>query len=254
MDKASFDEQVVLITGACGGIGKASAEYFIARGARVMLADLNPDALQAVAADIGGDNCAWVATDVASAESVENMVARTLERFGKLDIFVANAGIEGPNAPIVDMDVEAYDRVMAVNVRGVWLGLKYVIPHMKERGGKIVLISSVGGLRGSAGISPYVASKHAVIGLARTAAKEVAKYNIRVNAICPGAIDTRMMEALARNAGVSVEDFQAANSQAAPLGRYGRPDEVAEMIGFLSSEASSFSTGGVHVMDGGLTC
>ena len=251
--------KIALITGGAGGIGQAAARQFTDEGARVVLVDLNEAALQSVVRSIGEDMASYEVADVTKPEQVESYVNSAVERWGGIDIFLANAGIEGELSPIPDYPIEVFDRVMAVNVRGVWLGLKYVVPVMRERGGgSIVITSSTAGISGSAGISPYVTSKHAVIGLMRSAALECAPLGIRVNTVNPAPIETRMMRSLeemrvaaADNSEVTVERTKQAFTARIPLQRYGDPEEVARMMLFLASDESSFCTGGVYMVDGG---
>lgn len=248
-----LDQKVVLITGAAGGIGIAAVRRFVEEGARVVIADMNIGALEAIVDELGRDKAACVQVDVSQAEQVESMVDFCVATFGGIDVFVANAGIEGKIGEISDSTVENFDRVMSVNVRGVWLGLHYVIPVMRQGGGGSIIITSSGaGVKGSVNMVPYNTSKHAVIGLMRCAALESAKYNIRVNTVNPGAIETRMMR--------SIEDgfvpgdgsqFKQQLEQMTPMGRYGLPEEVANMMVFLASDESSYCTGSVYMVDGG---
>jgi NAD(P)-dependent dehydrogenase (short-subunit alcohol dehydrogenase family) len=247
--------KVALITGGAGDIGKAAARMFIAEQASVMLADRDEAAVLAVAAEIGSDRIGTCVADVAEPAANQAMVRAAVERFGGLDILLANAGIGGGVRPIVDCDVDMFDRVMAVNVRGVWLGLKYAIPEIAKRGGgSVVITSSVAGLGGTAGLSPYVTSKHAVIGLMRTAALECAPMKIRVNTVNPSPVESRMMRAL--EDGLVPGQAETVHQQLRhriPLGRYAEPDEVARMMLFLCSADAAFLTGGVYMVDGGMT-
>jgi NAD(P)-dependent dehydrogenase (short-subunit alcohol dehydrogenase family) len=176
-----------------------------------------------------------------------------------VDIFVSNAGIEGVIRPIDEYPLDIFQQVMAVNVTGVWLGLKYIIPVMRERGGSIVITSSTAGFRGTPGISPYTASKHAVIGIMRTAALECARWNIRVNTVNPAPIETRMMRSLeemhsaSASGKATVETIKNTFINRIPLARYGTPDEVAALMLFLASDESRFCTGGVYMVDGGMS-
>ncbi|MDP7548239.1 MAG: SDR family oxidoreductase, partial [Alphaproteobacteria bacterium] len=182
-------------------------------------------------------------------------VAAAVEQFGGVDIALLNAGIEGRVTPIAEYAEEMFDKVMAVNVRGVFLGLKYVMPAMGTRGGgSIVITSSTAGIRATGGMSAYVASKHAVIGLMRTAALEGAEMNIRVNTVNPAPIDTRMMASIEEQRGLPAGDrSNRPMARHMPLQRYGEPDEVARLMLFLGSEDSSFCTGGVYMVDGGVS-
>ncbi len=251
--------KVAVITGAAGGIGQAAASLFAAEGAQVVLVDLNEAGLQSAVQHVGSDTASYVVADTTQPEQVQNYVAAAVERYGGIDVLVANAGIEGEIHPIPDYPVDVFDRVLAVNVRGVWLGLKHVIPVMRDRGGgSIVITSSTAGIRGTSGMSAYNTSKHAVIGLMRTAALECAPLSIRVNCVNPSPTETRMMRSI-EGMRVSAADSphttidQAKETFAAriPLQRYGDPEEVGKMMLFLASDDSSFCTGGVYMVDGG---
>ena len=177
-----LEGKVAIITGGAGGIGRAAGKLFVEEGAHVILVDLDESALQDVVQAIGDENATYVVADTSHPDQVQGFVNEAVERYGGVDIFLANAGIEGELNSIVDTPVEMFDQVMSVNVKGVWLGLKYVMPVMRERGGgSIVITSSTAGVRGSPGMAPYSTSKHAVIGLMRSAAMEGASMGIRVN-------------------------------------------------------------------------
>jgi 3alpha(or 20beta)-hydroxysteroid dehydrogenase len=244
--------KVALITGAGGGIGLASAHALVNQGCAVVLVDLHAAALAEATAEIGA-NASYIVANVADSDSMQGAVQFALTRHGGIDIFIANAAIEGALAGIVDYPLEQFDKVMAVNVRGVWLGIKYVVPVMRQRGGgSIVVTSSGAGVRGMPKMSPYSASKHAVIGIMRSVAIECAKDNIRVNAVTPGPVETRMMRSIEEGlAPGSGEKIKQRFEHATPLKRYAVPQEIAEMIVFLASDASSYCTGGVYPVDGG---
>jgi len=254
-----LSEKVALITGGAGGIGRAAARIFTGEGAKVVLVDREEEALQNVVSSIGEDKASYVVADVTLLEQSESYVKSAIERWGGVDIYLANAGIEGIVSPIPDYPFDMFEQVMAVNVRGVWLGLKYVIPAMRQRGGgSIVITSSTAGIGGTAGMSAYTTSKHAVIGMMRTAAIECAPLGIRVNTVNPAPIETRMMRSLeemrvaaADDSEVTVERTKKANSARIPLQRYGDPEEVAKLMLFLASDDSSYCTGGVYMVDGG---
>lgn len=250
-----LENKVAVITGGAGGIGKAAARLFADEGANVLLVDLDETALQSACEEIGSNRVSYCTADVTSHEDNQRMIATAEERYGGVDILVANAGIEGDVAPIVDYDERRFDQVMAVNVKGPFLGLKAAIPAMAKRGGgSVVITSSITGVTGSPGVTPYSTSKHAVIGMAKSAAKECAAMNIRVNTVNPSPVETRMMRSL--EAGFSPDDAEAARARIAagiPLGRYGEPDDVARVMLFLASDDSSFVTGSVYMVDGGNT-
>lgn len=243
--------KVAVITGATGGIGAAASRLFAAEGAELMLVDMDAERLEALGGETGA---AWHAGDVSDPEVNEAVAAATAERFGGIDIGLLNAGIEGALAPIGDYTVEMFDRVMAVNARGVWLGLKALMPHLERRGGgSLVLTSSTAGIRAIPDMSAYTASKHAVIGLMRSAAIEGSASNIRVNTVNPSPIDTRMIQSLEEMYGVAGSGSNQPLAGATPLRRYGEPEEVARLMLFLAGDESSFCTGGVYMVDGGVS-
>jgi NAD(P)-dependent dehydrogenase (short-subunit alcohol dehydrogenase family) len=248
-----LEKKTAVITGGAGGIGKETAKRFLKEGAEVMLVDLNEDDLKQAREELGGNNVYYVAADVSKVEDVQNYANKAKEQFGKVDIFFNNAGIEGVVKPIGDYPVEEFDKVMAVNVRGMWLGMKFIIPLM-QRGGSIIITSSVAGLRGTANVSPYVASKHALLGITKSLALEVAGDNIRVNALNPSPVDNRMMRSLEK--GFNPDDEKEAKSQfqqMIPLGRYAENKDIANLATFLASDESSFITGATYMIDGGMT-
>jgi NAD(P)-dependent dehydrogenase (short-subunit alcohol dehydrogenase family) len=252
--------KVAVITGGAGGIGRAAGKLFTEEGARVLLVDVNQAALQDAVQTIGSNVTSYTVADTTQPEQVQHFVHTAVERYGGIDIFLANAGIEGVVQPITDYPIEIFDQVMAVNVRAVWLGLKYVIPVMRARGGgSIVITSSVAGIRGGPGVSPYTTSKHAVIGLMRAATLECAPLGIRVNTVNPAPIETRMMRSLeemrasAAGGASTVEQIKQHAASRIPLQRYGAPEEVARLMLFLASDESSFCTGGVYMVDGGIS-
>ncbi|MGB0317474.1 MAG: SDR family NAD(P)-dependent oxidoreductase [Pseudomonadales bacterium] len=249
-----LNDKVAIITGGSGGIGEAAAKRYLAEGAKVVLVDLDGEALASVAQRLG-DGVAVYAGDITTPEANAAMVALAIERFGGVDILLANAGIEGTVAPLTTQSVEVFDRVMAVNVRGVWLGLQAVFPAMAKRGGgSVIITSSVAGIGGTAGLSPYVTSKHAVIGMMRCAALEGAADRIRVNTVNPSPVETRMMRSL--EDGMMPGDGQTAHATIAagiPLGEYAQPADIANMMCFLASDEARFMTGGVYMVDGGIS-
>lgn len=254
---ARLTDKVAVITGGAGGIGRAAARLFTEEGAQVLLVDLHEAALQNAVQGTESRAASYVVADTTQPDQVQHFVNTAVERYGGIDVFLANAGIEGVLQPIPDYPIDVFDQVMAVNVRAVWLGLKYVIPVMRRRGGgSIIITSSTAGIRGSVGLSAYTTSKHAVIGLMRTAALECSSLGIRVNTVNPAPIETRMMRSLeemrASQAGsVTVEQVKQGFASRIPLKRYGAPEEVARLMLFLASDDSSFCTGGVYMVDGG---
>ncbi|MDP6350816.1 MAG: SDR family oxidoreductase [Alphaproteobacteria bacterium] len=253
---ARLEGKVAMITGGAGGIGRAAGKLFAAEGAKVLLVDLDQAALDAAAQEaleVGGDGVSTTVADVSQPDQVEGTVDLALERYGGLDIALLNAGIEGRVLPITDYPIDLFDQVIAVNVRGVWLGLKYAMPAIARRGGgSIVITSSIAGVRGRPGLSAYVSSKHAVVGMMRTAALEGAANGIRVNTVNPSPIETRMMRSLEK--GNNPDDPEAVRAEFAagsPFGRYGDPEEVAKLMLFLASDDSSYITGSVHMIDSG---
>ena len=239
--------KVAIITGGAGGIGAAAAKLFVKEGAKVLLVDINESALQKLVAELGSAASFFVA-DVTKPEDNAAYVKAAVDRFGGLDILLANAGIEGAVAPIVDYPVEMFDKFLAINVRGAWLAVKYAAPEIAKRGGgSIVITSSVAGLTGSPGLSAYVTSKHAVIGIMRTAALELAPAKVRVNTIHPAPIETRMMRSIEEMAAPGAAESVKQNFSASiPLKRYGIPEEVAALMLFLASDDSSYITGGLY--------
>ncbi len=256
---ARLDGKTALITGASGGIGQAAARLFAEEGARVALVDLDEGTLRNVVGSIGEDRASYAVADVTQPDQTQSYVQAAVDRWGGIDVYLANAGIEGSLAPIVDYPIDVFDRVMAVNVRGVWLGIKYVVPVMRQRGGgSIVITSSTAGIGAGPDMSAYTTSKHAVIGLMRTAAMEGAPLGIRVNTVNPAPIETRMMRSIEEmrvasldDAGITVEQMKQSAAARIPLRRYGNPEEVARLMLFLASDESSFCTGGVYMVDGG---
>jgi NAD(P)-dependent dehydrogenase (short-subunit alcohol dehydrogenase family) len=252
-----FNGKVALITGGGNGIGRAVALGFSSRGAKVVVVDRDHAAGEATAGILrqqGGD-ALFVAADVTQSADVQNYVKLALDKYGSIDCFHNNAGIEGSVAPTHQYDEEMFDRVMAVNVKGVFLGLRHVLPVMiKQGGGSVVNTASVAGLVASPGMPAYVASKHAVIGLTKTAAGEVARAGVRVNAVCPGPIDTRMIHSLEAMLNPDDPDSVGTRYQGnIPIGRYGTAEEVANLVIFLASSLASNITGAHYVVDGGRT-
>jgi len=250
-----LENKVAIITGGAGGIGQAAAAKFVAEGARVMLVDLDKSILEEVVTRLGPNVASYCVADVTLAADTEKYVSATVERFGGVDIYLANAGIEGDVSPIADYDEQVFDRVIAVNVKGVWLGIKHLFPIMASNGGgSIVITSSTQGVRGSPSLSAYNTSKHAVIGLMRSTALEGANSKIRVNTVNPSPVETRMMRSL--EAGINPSDTQGTHDRIAssiPLQRYAEPEDIANLMLFLASDESAYLTGGVYMADGGTT-
>lgn len=245
----------VVITGGAGGIGLASARLFISEGAQVVLVDLQQQALDAALAELGSDAASAVAADVSDEAQTQAYLQAALQRHGRIDALFCNAGTEGRIAPIADYPMDAFDRVMAVNVRGVFLGLKHAMPIMqKQGGGSIMLTSSIAGLKGFAGLSAYVASKHALVGLMRSAVLEAGSSGVRINTIHPSPIETRMMRSIEEGAAPgAASSVKAQFAASIPAGRYGLPEEVARTALFLASDDSAFCTGGRYSVDGGMS-
>jgi NAD(P)-dependent dehydrogenase (short-subunit alcohol dehydrogenase family) len=255
-----LDDKVAIITGAAGGIGKATAERYLEEGAKVMLVDLDEEALAEVAGELdAGDRVAYRAADVSDPEAVQDFVDACVDAFGRLDVMFANAGTEGSVKPMHELSFDEFDRVQKVNLYGCWLAIKYAAPAIidstdQDEEGSIILTSSVAGIVGSKGLGAYVASKHGVVGLAQTAAQELAEAGIRVNTINPGPIQNRMMSSIEGQANPDAPDQVHDQFEGLiPMGRYGRNEEVANLALFLASDESSYSTGSRFVIDGGFT-
>jgi len=244
--------KVAIITGGAGSIGKTTAQLFLAEGASVLLVDLKEEELKKAAEELGSKAVQYCVADVTQSADVQRYVTQAVDAFGKIDVFFNNAGIEGVVKPIIDYPEEMFDKVMAVNVRGVWLGNKYVLPHMKD-GGSIIITSSVAGLLGSPNVSAYITSKHASVGIMRATSVEAAPRKIRVNSIHPSPVDNRMMRSLEE--GFSPGHGAEVKEQlelTIPLGRYAEPVDIAKLALFLASDDSQFITGTTQVVDGGM--
>ncbi len=243
-----WKEEVALVTGAGSGIGRASALAFAKEGARVVVCDVKEGHGEETARmirDLDGE-AEFVAADVSQSSEVQNLIQQTLKRHGRLDFAFNNAGIEGVMAGVADCTEENWDRTVAVNLKGVWLCMKYELQHMLSRkSGAIVNCSSVAGLVGFSQLPAYVASKHGVVGLTRSAALEYAKLGIRINAVCPGVIRTAMVDRIMK------DHPDMALEAGEPIGRMGTPEEIADAVIWLCSARASFVTGQALAVDGG---
>lgn len=240
-----FKNKVMLITGAAGDIGKVLVQNFLDEGGKVIATDTNNKQLDGLITEHGADNLVTRVADVTSSTDMQALAILAEQEFGGLDVAVFNAGLAGQITPIENYSENVFDAVMAVNVKGVWLGIKYVTPLLRLReGGSIVIMSSIAGLIGDPNTSAYIASKHAVVGLTRGAAQELAVDNIRVNAVNPGQLDVGMVREFN-------EQQRAEIISDIPLGRLATADDIARMTLFLASEDSRYMTGTTNVVDGG---
>jgi NAD(P)-dependent dehydrogenase (short-subunit alcohol dehydrogenase family) len=247
---ATLQGKVILVTGGGSGIGRATSTLLARQGAKVMIADYVAESAERTVKmikDAGGD-ASCIAADVSVTKQVEMMITKTVETYGRLDGAFNNAGIEGKMADTIAYPEDVFDRVIAINLKGIWLCMKYEIPQMLNNGGgAIVNTSSGAGLVGVEQLSAYNASKHGVVGLTKTAALEFAQKNIRVNCVCPGLINTPMVARMIDSGGMNEQEFLAAE----PVGRMGRPEEIGEGVVWLLSDAASFVTGHALSIDGG---
>ena len=244
-------DKTAIITGGASGIGLAAAKLFASEGANVLIADLSEEALSAAVTEIGSDNVSSFVCNVTSEDDNNALVAAAEKQFGGVDILVANAGVEGDHAPITDLEVKNFEFPFAVNVVGPFLGMKAAAKAMQKRGGgSVVITSSVAATRG--GLVAYTTSKHAVTGLMRSAAKQLAPMGIRVNTVNPGPVATPMMERV--EAAEGGDKIVAAMKQRIPMHRFAEPDEIAQVMLFLASDDSSWITGAVYMADGGESC
>jgi NAD(P)-dependent dehydrogenase (short-subunit alcohol dehydrogenase family) len=218
----------------------------------VVIVDISKEELEKANNELNNESLSYYVADVSKTEDTQNYVKHTLDVFGKIDIFFANAGIEGIAKPMVDYPEDTFDKVIAVNLKGVWLGCQYVIPKMTD-GGSVMITSSVAGLKGFPGLGAYVATKHAVVGIMRVAAMEFANRKIRVNTIHPGPVNNNMMRRIETEMSPeSPQDVMKGFESAVPFGRYAESSEIADMALFLASDDSKYITGRTHVVDGGM--
>jgi NAD(P)-dependent dehydrogenase (short-subunit alcohol dehydrogenase family) len=254
VNRQRLDGKVAIITGATGGIGEATAKLFLQLGAKVMLVARSAQKLDATLARLRSEgDVAGSIAEAADENAFASAVAATLDQFGGLDILIANAGTEGALKPVEGLSVQEFEDTMRTNVTGVWLSIKHCVAPLKARGGgSIVALSSIAGCIGFPAMAPYIASKHAVYGLVKTAALELGPSNIRVNAVGPGPIDNRMIKSLQDR--LAPDDPAALRAQVEStiaMGRYGTNEEVAYLIAFLASDASSYCNGSIYMIDGG---
>jgi NAD(P)-dependent dehydrogenase (short-subunit alcohol dehydrogenase family) len=246
--------KVAIVTGAGSGIGRATANLFAKEGAFVCVADISEEngkkTVNAISQVHGAKSAFFVKTDVGTEENVRNMIESTVNQFGKLDIIFNNAGMYEWNS-VENIPTEEWDRIIAVNLRGAFLGTRYAVPHLKKTRGVIVNTSSSLGVAGATESAAYCASKHGIVGLTKASALDLAKYGIRVNCICPGSIDTAMQAKEFERAS-DPSKMRKAYDEIYPVGRIGKPEEVAQLVLFLAGDRSSFITGTAHLIDGGL--
>jgi NAD(P)-dependent dehydrogenase (short-subunit alcohol dehydrogenase family) len=249
-----LEDKVTIVTGAGSGIGRATALLFAQEGASVLVADISQDngnkTVDLISQKFGKDRSSFVRADVANEDDVRNVIDAVVEKFGKLDVIFNNAGIYEWTS-VEETPTEIWDRIIAVNLRGAFLGTKYSVPHLKKTHGVIVNTSSSLGVAGALESAAYAASKHGVIGLTKASALDLAQYQIRVNCICPGSVDTAMQAKEFARA-PDPDKARKAYNKIYPLGRIGRPDEVADLVLFLATDRSSFITGTPFLIDGGV--
>lgn len=249
-----LEGKVAIVTGAAGGMGLGAASLFADEGAKVVLIDLNQSALENAVEKIGSDKASFYVANVADPAQVKAFTQFALDTYGRIDIAVFNAGIAGANTPLEDYPIDLFDDVLAINLRGVWLGLKSVIPTMKaQQAGSIIITSSIQGLSAMAGTTAYTTAKHALVGMMKGAALELAEHGVRVNTVHPGYVDTPMMDSIHKAVVPDApEAFQEAISKSVPMGRYARTEEISQLMLFLASDDSSYSTGSSFIADGGI--
>ncbi len=247
--------KTIIITGGAGEIGVATAKLFLKAKCNILLVDIDKKQLNTVKKDMNSDKVAICVADVTKEADVKKYVKKAEKEFGSIDMFFNNAGIEGVVTPLTELKAKDFDQVMQVNVYGVVYGMKHVMKSMsKSGGGSIVITSSVAGLQGTAGMMPYITSKHATIGVMRTAALEGADMGIRVNSVHPGVVDSRMMDSIEQGlGGDEAESVKEGFKAQIPLGKYAQEDEIADTVFFLLSNKARYTTGATYVVDGGLT-
>ena len=250
-----LEDKVAVITGGAGGIGEAAAKRFVEEGANVLLVDLDESALGATCARIGSNRVSFLVGDVTSAADNQAMIDTATERYGGVDVLLANAGIEGDVASLLDYPEERFDELMAINVKGPFLGLRAAIPALRKRGGgSVIITSSIAGVTGAPSLAPYVTSKHAVIGLMKSAAKEFAAEGIRVNTVNLSPVNTRVMRSIERGLNPEQpEEVMRGMAAGIPMQRYAEAEDIANLMLFLASDESAFITGSVYMADGGST-
>ncbi|MFC1862500.1 SDR family NAD(P)-dependent oxidoreductase [Thermodesulfobacteriota bacterium] len=249
-----MNDKTCIVTGAAGSIGLATASLLLNEGARVMLVGRNEDNLMRSIniLNASDDVVAFVKADVSDIKETQEYINKTIDKWGKIDVLFSHAGISGVIKPITEFPEEVFDEVMAINIRGTFLACKYGLPQMND-GGSIIITSSIMGVRADPGVCAYATSKHALIGLMRTVAKESASRRIRVNILAPGPIENTFQSKIEeRLTEVLGEDGTEMLNRAIPLNRHGQPDEIARMALFLASDQSSFSTGSIFMADGGM--
>jgi len=248
---ALMDNKCCIITGGAGSLGLASAKLLLSEGARVLLVDRSREDLDKAAEGLEEDKVLTAAADVTDTDQTKAYIGKAIDAWGQLDVLFSNAGVSGTNTPITDYPEDIFDNVISVNVKGSFLACKYAIPHMTS-GGSIIVTSSIMGVQARPNSVGYITPKHALVGMVRCVAREVAGKNIRVNILAPGPIDNKFQaiieERISKTMGI---DGTAMLNQMIPLGRHAQPDEVAKSVLFLASDQSSFSTGSVFMADGG---